>query len=350
MAGRTLTVYLAADTSKFRSHMSTAGDSLDGPTGLKGKIGGLASNLTNMLGPALLGAGLAAGALAIKFGVDGVQAAIADEAAAAKLATTMTNLGLAHNTIAVEAMIDALQRETGIADDQLRPAFARLVTSIGNTDQATVALKLAMDIAQGTGKSLDTVVQSLGKAYDGNTGGLSRLGAGIDTAILKTGDMTVITAALAEKFGGQAATAAGTYQGSVDRLAIGFDELKESFGAGFLGSLGSADTATGDISTTMKDLEPAITAVGSSVGETAMALGDLIGYGVEAKQVFEDFKDSLGPFEVVVDAMTEALDRMANPLFLIRDAANAARDALSALGLEQASQPAPTTSRRPILG
>jgi hypothetical protein len=350
MAGRTLTVYLAADTSKFRSHMSTAGDSLDGPTGLKGKIGGLASNLTNMLGPALLGAGVAAAGLAVKFGIDGVQAAIADEAAAAKLATTLLNLGLAHDTIAVEAMIDALQRETGVADDQLRPAFARLVTSIGDTDAATGALQLAMDIAAGTGKSLDTVVAALGKAYDGNTGGLSRLGAGLDTAILKTGDMDVITSALAAKFGGQAATAASTYQGSVDRLAIGFDELKESFGAGFLGSLGTADTATGDMTDTMKDLEPAVKLVGETVGETATALSELIGYGVEAKQVFEDFKDSLGPFEVVVDAMTDALDRMANPLFLIRDAANAARDALASLGLEQASQPAPTTNRRPILG
>jgi uncharacterized 2Fe-2S/4Fe-4S cluster protein (DUF4445 family) len=58
-----------------------------------------------MLGPALIGAGIAAGAMAAKLGVDGVKAAIEDEAAVAKLAQTMTNLGLAHDTAQVEASI-----------------------------------------------------------------------------------------------------------------------------------------------------------------------------------------------------------------------------------------------------
>ena len=265
MAGRTLTVYLAADTTKFRAGMAGAEGSMKG---LDDNVGGLSGKLSGMLGPALLGAAAAAGAMAVKIGVDGVQAAIADDQAATKLATTMTNLGLAHDTTQVEAMIDALQRETGVADDQLRPAFGRLVTSLGDTEMATDALKLAMDISAGTGKDLDTVVAALSKAYDGNTGSLSRLGAGLDTQILKTGDMDLITQELAKTFAGQADKAAGTYQGSIDRLSVGFDELKESFGAGFLEGLGNADAKTGDLTETMAGLEDSMKSLGVTLADT----------------------------------------------------------------------------------
>jgi hypothetical protein len=187
---RTLTVYLAADLKRFSPALKGAEQDL-------GRFGNATRNLSNtlsgMLGPALIGAGAAAGYAAVQFGVDGVKAFVDDEAAAAKLATTLDNLGLAHDTTQVEGMIDALQREMGVADEALRPAFDRLVRSIGDTAGATDALKLAMDVSAGTGKSLDSVVQALGKAYDGNTTGLSRLGAGLDKATLATGDMRLIT-------------------------------------------------------------------------------------------------------------------------------------------------------------
>ena len=213
---KTLTVYLAADIRKLSSGLTTGKAEL---SAFDRTMGNMSSTMSSMLGPALIGAGIAAAALAVKFGVDGVNAAVADEAAAAKLAQTMDNLGLAQDTAPVEAMIDAMQRQYGVADDELRPAYDRLIRSIGDTGKATATLQLAMDISAGTGKSLDAVVQALGKAYDGNTGGLSRLGAGIDKATLATGDMNLITSALATTFSGQAATAAGTYQGQAQTHA-----------------------------------------------------------------------------------------------------------------------------------
>ena len=71
----------------------------------------LSNTMSSMLGPALIGAGAAAGYAAVQFGVDGVKAFLDDDAAAQKLATTLDNLGLAQDTTAVEAMIDALQVE-----------------------------------------------------------------------------------------------------------------------------------------------------------------------------------------------------------------------------------------------
>jgi hypothetical protein len=276
---KTLTIYLAADIRKLSSGLNTGKAELNA---FDRTMGNLSSTMSNMLGPALIGAGIAAAALAVKFGVDGVNAAMADEAAAAKLATTMENLGLAQDTTAAEANIDAMQRQFGVADDELRPAFDRLVRSIGDTDKATSTLQLAMDVSAGSGKSLDAVVQALGKAYDGNTAGLSKLGAGIDKATLATGDMNLITAALAKTFDGQAATAANTYQGQLDRLAVGFSELQESFGHGFLSAMTDANNTTDDLMQTMKDLEPQLAKVGKAAGAAVIGLA---GFGGELVDV-----------------------------------------------------------------
>lgn len=271
---KTLTIYLAADTRKLSQGLNSANQQLTG-------FGG---TLKNMLGPALLGAAAAAGALAVKLGVEGVQAAIEDEKAAASLAQTLENLGLAHDTAPIEAYIDALARQTGVADDALRPAFDRLVRSIGDTAKAQDALKLALDVSAGSGKSLDAVVQALGRAYDGNTAGLSRLGAGIDSAILKTGDMEKITAALAGTFSGQAAVAANTYEGRIRRLGVAADELKEAFGYGLLSGLTAFDDAADSATQTLSDLEPIIQNTGRDLGiiasealKVARALAELGG-------------------------------------------------------------------------
>ena len=258
-AGKTLTIFLAADLKKFNSGLN------DADRGLKG----FAGNLSNMVGPALIAAAAAAGALAIKFGVDGVKAAIEDEAALNKLATTLDNVGLAHDQPMVENFIGGLERATGIADDELRPAYDRLIRSIGDTAKTNDILQLSMDISAGTGKSLQAVTEALGKAYDGNTVGLSRLGAGIDSAVLKTGDMDLITGSLATTFAGQAATSAGTYEGQIKRLSQAADNLKESFGRGLLTSIGDTNNSTQNLVDTMEDLEPIIEGVGTAIGTFA---------------------------------------------------------------------------------
>jgi hypothetical protein len=101
-------------------------------------------------------------------------------------------------------------------------------------------MSLALDVSAGTGRSLEQVTQALTRAAGGNALALGRIAPELDKNILKSGDMNAITAELSQTFSGQAQTAANSYQGQLDRLAVGFDELKESFGAGFLGNLGDA--------------------------------------------------------------------------------------------------------------
>jgi hypothetical protein len=274
-----------------------------------------------MLGPALIGAGIAAGAMAAKLGVDGVKAAIEDEAAVAKLAQTMTNLGLAHDTAQVEASIASMETELGIVDMELRPAYDRLVRSIGDTDDAMKAMSLAADISAGTGKSLDAVVQALGRAYDGNIEGLSRLGAGLSSTLLKSGDMKAITEQLANTFGGQATTKAQTYEGQIKRLALEFDNLKEAFGAGFLRGLGDANGSTEDLLATMKDLEPEL----KNIGETA---GDIAIGAVKGTSSLLDMANAASTFDAFLAGFGRNLrSNVADVLGIISDEAGAAADA-----------------------
>ena len=266
---RTLTVYLAADLKRFSPALRDAENDL----GRFGRgLDGLSNNLTRMLGPALIGAAAAAGVAAVAFGVEGVKAFVEDEAAASKLAQTMQNLGMEDATAAVEANIDAMQRQTGVADSELRPSMSRLLTSTRDVALATDTMRLALDVSKGTNRSLESVVNSLAKGYDGSTTSLRKLGAGLSEATLATGDMRLITQELSKTWSGQAQTAANTYQGQLDRLAVGFDELKESFGAGFLNSLGDTTQGTSDLMAAMKDLEPAMRDLGATASKAAVGL------------------------------------------------------------------------------
>jgi hypothetical protein len=316
--GRTLMVYLAADTANFKRNMTSAENSV---TGFGGHVDNIGGKMANVLGPALLGVGIAAGAMAAKFAVDGVQAFVADEAAAAKLATTLGNLGLEQATTQVESFIDSQQRLTGVADDELRPAFDRLIRSTQDVGTATNALKLAQDIAAGTGKSLESVAAALGKAYDGNTVGLGKLGVGLDAATLRTGNMKEITQALADTFGGQAETAAGTYQGQLNRLTVAFSELQESFGRGFITSLGNSTAKTDELMQAMKDLEPVLQSIGSELARDLVALVDF-GRG------FQNFLRPLNEFENGSTRVFNELQRqLAQNLFDVQ----ALKDAYSGL-------------------
>ncbi len=103
------------------------------------------------------------------------------------------------NSTAVEDYIANLQRVTGVLDDQLRPAFQQLLTATGSITKSQDALQTALNISAATGKSLTEVSAALTRGFSGNTTGLSRLGAGISKATLKTGDMNKIMAELNKK-------------------------------------------------------------------------------------------------------------------------------------------------------
>lgn len=264
---KTLTVYLAADTAKFRREMRQADDSLD-QLGTRGN--GLAGTMKNVVGPAMLGVGAAAGAMAVAVGVDAVKAFMDDEKAAASLARTMSNLGLQAATAGVEDFIDAQQRLTGVSDDQLRPAMDRLLRSVKDVDDAQRLLTLAMDVSAGTGKDLEAVTNALAKAADGNTTSLAKLGVGLDKATLKTSTFDEIIGKMSKTFDGQASVAAGTLTGKMAKLGIAVDELKESLGEGLVQGAEEASGSLDNLAADIKTLEPVAQDLGRWLGITAV--------------------------------------------------------------------------------
>jgi hypothetical protein len=126
--------------------------------------------------------GIAYGARAITmFGKASVKAFAEDEKAALSLARTVQNLGLGFEaqSESVNKYISALEQQTGVLDDELRPALDRLLRATLNITKAQDLLNLSLDIAAGTGKSVTQVSQSLQKAYLGQTQALGRLGVGL---------------------------------------------------------------------------------------------------------------------------------------------------------------------------
>lgn len=188
------------------------------------------------VGLAVAAAGAAVGAFAVKLAVDGVKAAIEDEAAQAKLANTLKNVTGATNEqiAAIEKQITTTALATGVADDQLRPAMSRLALATGDTGKAQEVLNLALDISAATGKDLESVSNALGKAYEGNTASLGKLGVGLSAAEIKAMGLEGTMGALNEKFGGAAQTQAETFQGKIARLTVAFDETKETIGAALI--------------------------------------------------------------------------------------------------------------------
>ena len=226
---RTLKLSILADVDQLKKSLTSANNDVEGSSN---KL----ADFSKKAGVAFAAAAAAAGAYAVKLAVDGVKAAIEDEAAQVRLATSLRNATGATNEMiaSVEKQILKTSLATGVTDDQLRPALSRLALSTGDVTKAQDLLSLALDISQATGKGLDSVANSLGKAYDGNTAALGKLGIGLSAAELKTMSFTDVQGKLSDLFGGAAAANSKTFAGRLEILKVTFDEAKESIGARLL--------------------------------------------------------------------------------------------------------------------
>ena len=255
------------------------------------------------LGKQLLGV-FAAGKL-LSFGKNAAKAFAADEKAARSLSLALANTGNAFAAIEVEKFIADLQRATGVLDDQLRPAFRTLLTATGDYKKSQDALALALDISAGTGRDLNQVSLALARGFTGQTTGLSRLGAGLDKATLKTGDMDVIVGQLSDKFRGQALAAAEGYAGSMARLAVASENAKEIIGKDLLDAMqmiagkegiGGATTAMEGFATEIGNVIYAIGVLGSKLNNlnvSGKSFRDI--YGISLGELF----NPLGEFTLL---------------------------------------------------
>jgi len=280
---RALTLKLLADVDNFTKNLNKADNDVS-------TFGSKVSDFGKKAGLAFAAAGAAAVAYAGKLAIDGVQSAIADEAAQAKLANTLKNV-----TNATDAQIKSTEEfilqtslATGISDDELRPSLDRLTRATKDLDKAQQLQTLALDIAAGSGKSLQAVTEALSKAQEGNLAGLGRLGVGIDKAELKTLSFDEITAKLAKTFENQASKQADTFQGKLSRLQVAFDEGKETVGSYILTAI------TPLVEKLVKDVIPAIADFTSNLGEKLQPVIEFLTPIIDGlRKAFNSVKTSL---------------------------------------------------------
>lgn len=215
-----------ADFDELKKGVKGAQNEVEGFSDRIGKFGKVAA-------AAFAAATVAAAAYAGKLLIDGVKSAIADEAAQVKLATSLKNVTGATNSQikAVEEQITKTSLLTGLTDDELRPSLDRLLRATKDVQKAQELQAVAIDVAAGSGKSLEAVTNAMARAAEGNTTALGKLGVGLSSAQLKTMSMEQITASLAKTFEGQASKQADTFQGKMARLTVAFDEAKETVGS-----------------------------------------------------------------------------------------------------------------------
>jgi phage terminase small subunit len=280
---RALTLKLLADVDNFTKNLNKADNDVV-------SFGDKVSDFGKKAGLAFAAAGAAAVAYAGKLAIDGVKSAIADAAAQEKLALTLKNVTGATDAqiAATEDYITKTSLAFGVTDDDLRPSLERLARATGDVEKAQKLQTVAIDVAAGSGKSLEAVTNAMAKAAEGNTAALSKLGIGLTSAQLKTMSMDQITAKLASTFENQASTQADTFQGKLNRLTIAFDEGKETVGAFIL------DAITPMVEIIVKNVIPAIQDFTSNLGDKLQPVMKVIQPIINGlRSAFNSVKDSL---------------------------------------------------------
>lgn len=359
MAGsRTLKLSILADVDDLRKKLNQGENDVQG-------FGGKLDNFSKMAGVAFAAAGAAAVAYAGKLAVDGVKAAIEDEAAQVRLASALKNVtgATAEQIKSAEDWVLKTSLQTGIADDKLRPALERITRSTKDIAEAQKLTTLAVDIAKAKNLDLTTVANALAKANDGNTNSLKKLGitlgdnaqnlaeynklqkalekAQIDAnfaleqygqsskeyirASQKVAEITEksnnvakagidVFGELGKEFSGAAAEAANTFQGKMERLKVAFDEAKETVG-GFI-----LDAITPIITLIVDKVVPALGAFSGGISNNLQP----------TIKFFKPILESLtGAFNEIKDAFVRNQEKL-EPLFnLFKAIGNFVRDFLA---------------------
>ena len=295
--GKTLTVYLAADLKKFNAGMTKA----------EGGLKGFGNSVSKYLGPALIAATAAAGAFAVKLGVDAVNAAsdlietqnkvavIFGESADSVMKfaeTSVTALGQTE-TQALEAAANFAQlgKAAGLADEEL-------------VDFSTDLVTLSADLASFNNTSPQDAINAISSGLRGSAEPLRRYSVLLDDAALKaealalgiydgTGILTTQQKVLSayEVILRQTTDAQGDFARTADGLAntqriltAAVEDAKAEIGLGLVDAIENATSAMGG----SQGMAEGISKVGQEIALLTRGVGSAISEIIELKDSFND--------------------------------------------------------------
>jgi hypothetical protein len=236
-------------------------------------------------------------------GFNAAKAFAQDDKAARVLTQSLDNLGLAFADPSVRNFIADLEKQFGVLDDQLRPAYQRLLTTTGDLAKSQKLLRTALDLSAASGADVVTVAGDLSKAYVGQTRSLAKYGLGLTQAELKAMEFEEVQTRINTLFGGQATVAVDTYAGSLARLSVAANNAKEVIGGGLLDALAAlGGGGEGGLTNTLNLIEKTSTALatfvrrfGVGVGQlAALARGDLAAFKRIGETEMNRGKDTSG--------------------------------------------------------
>jgi hypothetical protein len=213
------------------------------------------------------GAGAVVGAAALGAGL----AMFAKEASAAetqqlKLTNSIKNSdsAFAGNGKALRDQASALMKVT-VADDDAIVSAQALLVQFGRTSSETEKLTpLVVDLSRKLGIDLDSAAKAVGKASDGSSGALKKMGIEVKSLGADSTATEDTIAALASTVGGFAESEGQTFAGQMQIMSNSFSELKENVGKGVL-----------EIVNPILGIGAAAGSVNPAIAETAGKLGTI---------------------------------------------------------------------------
>ena len=271
-------------------------------SGLNKTTSAISSGMIKALGA--IGVGFSLGFIKDQF-EQAAKAAVEDVKSQQLLAIAMENTGnaTAATVAEAEASIKAMQLQSSVADDILRPAFQKLFIATGNVTDSNRYLQIALDTSAATGKDLDSVTQAMAKSLAGQDTALLRLIpslAGVEDPLSE----------LEKTFAGAAEAAADTdpYQ----RMNIIFGEMQEEIGMALLPLLNEFSDwlATPEGQAKLQEIVDGIVAIIEEM--------------IEAVKWVDANKDWLVPMVVAIGAVTTAWNAATTAVTLFKSAAGIA--------------------------
>jgi len=287
-----------------------------------------ADKLARNVKHALIGVGVTA------FAKSAISAFAAQEKQLAVFKNSLRSIGFEFATSDSLAFLNSLKLQYGVADEQLIPAYEKLLTATRSLAASQNLTNVALDIAARQNISVTEAADALSKAYLGNTRSLGALGLGISKTTLASGDFAKILKEVTLVTKGAASAAANTFAGKLAKLKVAADSAKESIGAGLVEAIMRISGAT-DID----QLQTKIINFGESASKALVTIGDAIRENIVLIKSFAALLiaaftiNKIAAFIVSLEAIVKTVKTLRNALLAAAVARNFLFNPLGAAAL-----------------
>ncbi len=225
------------------------------------------------------------GAYAVGAGIRSIIAASGEaEVSQSKLRAQLTASGISYRDHAkqIDEVIKATSKLSGLDDEDLKDSFTNIVRVTKDVDKSLRLVGLAADFARAKHLDVAKAGEIVAKVAGGNIGILSRYGIVID----KGASSTEALGELQKRFGGQAEAYGKTQSGSLDRVNVAFENLRETLGK----RLAPTITKAADGLAVLIDQMQSGEGTGGTIAKVFGSIGrQLAAVGKEAVQLVQDF-------------------------------------------------------------